>query len=66
MNTDMRIARAFTIHERLRTELSIEAFNLFNHQNYTICYRHGLYHGRNGGGSDADLQHVIRQFTAGQ
>ncbi len=35
VNTDMRIARAFTVHERLRTELSIEAFNLFNHQNYT-------------------------------
>ena len=35
VNTDMRIARAFTVHERLRTELSIEAFNLFNHRNFT-------------------------------
>ncbi|HWF39687.1 MAG TPA: TonB-dependent receptor [Candidatus Acidoferrales bacterium] len=35
VNTDLRIARAFTVHERLRTELSIEAFNLFNHRNFT-------------------------------
>jgi len=35
VNTDMRIARAFTVHEKLRTELSIEAFNLLNHRNFT-------------------------------
>jgi hypothetical protein len=35
VNTDMRIARAFTVHEKLRTELSIESFNLLNHRNFT-------------------------------
>ena len=37
VNTDMRVARGFKIHERLRTELSIEAFNLFNHVNYNTA-----------------------------
>ena len=37
VNTDMRIARGFMIHERLRTELSLEAFNLFNHVNYNTA-----------------------------
>jgi len=37
VNTDMRIARAFKIHERLRAELSIESFNLFNHVNYNTA-----------------------------
>jgi Carboxypeptidase regulatory-like domain len=34
VNTDMRIARSFPIYERLRLELTVEAFNLFNHVNY--------------------------------
>jgi hypothetical protein len=35
VNTDMRIARSFHIYERSRLELTVEAFNLFNHVDYT-------------------------------
>jgi hypothetical protein len=37
VNTDMRIGREFRLHENLRLELSLEAFNLFNHQNYNTA-----------------------------
>src|SRR5208282_1911349 len=35
VNTDMRISRSFHIYERSRLELTAEAFNLFNHVDYT-------------------------------
>jgi hypothetical protein len=35
VNTDMRIARSFHIYERSRLEFTVEAFNLFNHVDYT-------------------------------
>lgn len=34
---DLRISRAFQLHERARLELIGEAFNLFNHVNYTAA-----------------------------
>ena len=34
-NVDLRISRAFTFRERIKAELIGEAFNLFNHVNYT-------------------------------
>ncbi|HUI56682.1 MAG TPA: TonB-dependent receptor [Bryobacteraceae bacterium] len=34
-NVDLRIAKAFLIHEKIKLELSGEAFNLFNHLNFT-------------------------------
>jgi hypothetical protein len=37
VNTDMRLGRIFHVHERLQTEISIEAFNIFNHVNYTAA-----------------------------
>ena len=37
VNTDLRIARSFPIHERLHAELSLEAFNLLNHVNYNTA-----------------------------
>jgi len=35
VNTDMRLGRSFHIYERSQLELTVEAFNLFNHVNYT-------------------------------
>ena len=37
VNTDLRLARAFPIHERLHAELSLEAFNLFYHVYYNTA-----------------------------
>jgi Carboxypeptidase regulatory-like domain len=37
VNTDLRIARSFPIYERSRLEFTVEAFNLFNHVNYTAA-----------------------------
>ena len=37
VNTDVRLGRIIHIHERLQTELSFEAFNLFNHVNYNTA-----------------------------
>ena len=34
-NVDFRVARAFRLYERMRLELIGEAFNLFNHVNFT-------------------------------
>ncbi len=34
-NVDLRIARAFKIREKMKFELTGDAFNLFNHVNYT-------------------------------
>ncbi len=33
--TDLRLLRAFTVHEQTKFRLSAEAFNLFNHRNIT-------------------------------
>jgi hypothetical protein len=35
VNTDIRIGRGFHIYERAQLQLTAEAFNLFNHVNYT-------------------------------
>jgi TonB dependent receptor len=37
VDTDLRLARSFTLHERLRLEFTAEAFNLANHVNYTAA-----------------------------
>ena len=34
-NVDLRISRTFPIQERVKVEVSADAFNLFNHVNYT-------------------------------
>lgn len=34
-NVDLRVARSFTIREKMHLELTGDAFNLFNHVNYT-------------------------------
>jgi hypothetical protein len=37
VNTDVRLGRLFQLHERLQMELTVEAFNLFNHVDYTAA-----------------------------
>jgi Carboxypeptidase regulatory-like domain/TonB dependent receptor-like, beta-barrel len=35
VNTDIRIGRSFHLYDRYRLQFTVEAFNLFNHVNYT-------------------------------
>jgi hypothetical protein len=35
VNTDMRIGRSFRVHEHAQLEFTLEAFNLFNHRDFT-------------------------------
>jgi hypothetical protein len=37
VNTDIRLARSFHIWERAQIEFTAEAFNLFNHVDYTAA-----------------------------
>jgi hypothetical protein len=42
-NVDMRLARRFRIKERMSVEVDVEAFNLFNHVNFTAVGQQQMF-----------------------